>query len=111
MGYILALCDAIPTLASFLSEVQISSVIQTERLFFMQRRSFLKLTAAAGYFGALGELGFLSRLPVVCADEAKLDPKVVRFHPEIEPLVRLLEETPRDRVLEEAASRIQRGLS
>ena len=30
----------------------------------------------------------------VSAEEAKLDPKVVRLDPEIEPLVRLLEETP-----------------
>src|SRR5215467_12070330 len=78
---------------------------------FMKRRSFFKLTAGVGCLGALGELGFLSRLPLVSAAEANLDPKVVRFHPEIEPLVRLLEDTPRERVLEEIASRIQHGLS
>jgi hypothetical protein len=77
----------------------------------MKRRSFFKLSASACCLGAVGEFGFLSRLPRVSAAEAKLDPKVVRFHPEIEPLVRLLEDTPRERVLEEVASRIQRGLS
>jgi hypothetical protein len=77
----------------------------------MKRRSFFKLAAGAGCLGALGDLGFLARLPAVSADEVKVDPRSVRFHPEIEPLVRLLEETPRERVLEEAASRIQRGLS
>ena len=72
------------------------------------RRSFLK---AAGAFTALGDLGFLSRLPAVSAEDAALDPHFVRFHPEIEPLVRLLEDTPRERVLEEIAARIHRGLS
>jgi hypothetical protein len=56
-------------------------------------------------------LGFLSRLAPVSAQEASLDPRVVRLQPEIEPLVRLLEETPRDRLLETVAGRIQRGLS
>jgi hypothetical protein len=77
----------------------------------MKRRSFLKLGAGASCLGALGDLGFLVRLPALSADEVKLDPKAVRFHPEIEPLVRLLEDTPRERVLEEVAARIQRGLS
>lgn len=77
----------------------------------MKRRSFLKLTATAGTLAGIGDLGFLSRLPAVSAAEAALDPKVVRFHPEIEPLVRLLEDTPRERILEEVAARIQRGLS
>ena len=75
------------------------------------RRSFLKNTAGAGALAALGDFGFLSRLPLVSAAEAVVEPKMVRFHPDIEPLVRLLEETPRERVLEEVASRIKRGLS
>src|SRR5262249_35984861 len=33
----------------------------------------------------------------------------VQFRPEIEPLVRLLEETPRERLLEEVGARIKRG--
>jgi hypothetical protein len=35
----------------------------------------------------------------------------VRLHADIEPLVGLLEETPRERVLEEVAARVRRGLS
>src|SRR5437667_9764219 len=38
-------------------------------------------------------------------------PAAVRFNPEIEPLVRFLEATPRERLLEEVAARIKRGLS
>jgi hypothetical protein len=58
----------------------------------------------------LGDLGFLARLRPVSAAEAALDPKVVRLEPEIEPLVRLLEETSRDRLIEEVAARIKHGL-
>ncbi len=75
------------------------------------RRRFLQTSAAGGALAGLGDLGFLSRLRPVSADEAKLDPKVVRLQPEIEPIVRLLEETPRERLLEEVAGRIHKGLS
>ncbi len=74
------------------------------------RRSFIKATAGTGAWTALGGLGFLGRLPSVSAAEAALEPAMVRFHPDIEPLVRLLEDTPRSRVLEEIAARIHRGL-
>ena len=73
------------------------------------RRRFLRASAAGGALLGLGDLGFLSRLRPVSADEATLDPKVVRLQPEIEPLVRLLEETPRDRLLEEVAARVAEG--
>jgi hypothetical protein len=61
------------------------------------RRHFLQTAAAGGALMGLGDLSFLSRVQTVSADEAQLDPKVVRLHPEIEPLVRLLEETPREK--------------
>jgi hypothetical protein len=72
------------------------------------RRTFLKTTGAL--FG-LTDLGFLSKLHPVSAEEARLEPNIVRFNPEIEPLVRFLEDTPRERLLEEVAARIKRGLS
>jgi hypothetical protein len=75
------------------------------------RRRFLQASAIGGAVLGLGDLGFLSRLRPVSAEEASLDPKVVHFQPEIEPLVRLLEDTPRDRLLEEVAARIHKGLS
>jgi hypothetical protein len=40
-----------------------------------------------------------------------VDPGIVRFDVGIEPLVRLLEETPRERLLEEVAARIRKGLT
>ena len=73
------------------------------------RRTFLKRTASAASLASLGNLGFLTQLPRVSAAEAKLPAKLVQFHPDIEPLVRLLENTPRERVLEEVAGRIKRG--
>jgi len=75
------------------------------------RRSFLQTAAGAGALAALGDLGFLAQLPSVSAADAVADSRLVRFHPEIEPLVRLLEDTPRERVIEEVAARIKRGLS
>src|SRR5438552_7742403 len=77
----------------------------------IQRRSFLRRTASAGALLGLGDLAFLSRLRPVSADEARLNSEIVRFNPEIEPLVRFLEDTPRERLLEEVAARIKRGLS
>src|SRR5678816_517953 len=78
----------------------------------LTRRRFLETSAAVG--GALvglGDFSFLSRLPPVSAADAQLDPNLVRFDPALEPIVRLLEETPRDRLLEEVAYRIHHGLT
>src|SRR5262245_8772563 len=74
------------------------------------RRHFLRTTAAVGSLAAVGDLAFLTQLRPVRADEAKIDPKVVRLESDIEPLVRLLEETPRDKLLEEVGSRVKKGL-
>jgi hypothetical protein len=70
----------------------------------------MRTTALAGIAG-LSDLAFLGKLPPVSAADAQIDPKVVRLNAEIEPLVRLLEETPRDKLLEEVAARIHKGLS
>jgi hypothetical protein len=75
----------------------------------MKRRTFLGLSTSA--VAALGDLSFLTRLGPVRAEETKLDAKLVTLHPDIEPLVRFLEKTPRERVLEELAAKIRRGVS
>ena len=56
----------------------------------MPRRQFL--TATAGALAGSGSLNFLSGLPRVAAEEAALPPAMVKFSPEMEPLVRLLAE-------------------
>src|SRR5438067_2261279 len=74
------------------------------------RRDFLR-TAAAGSLAGLGDLAFLSRLRPVTADESRIDPKLVQLHSNIEPLVKLIEETPRERLLEEIGGRVRKGLT
>lgn len=73
------------------------------------RRQFIGATGGAMMLG--GGMGFLSRLGAVSAAEAELHPSLVRLGDDIEPTVRLLEDTPRERVLEEVATRIRGGLS
>lgn len=75
------------------------------------RRRFLATTAAGSAIAGLGDFGFLASLPCVSADEVKPAPGVVQFKPEIEPLVRLLEDTPRNKVIEKVADRIRTGTS
>lgn len=73
------------------------------------RRQFVQAGSALAL--GMSELGWLSALRPVSAQESSLPPDAVQFSPEIEPLVRLLEETPRERLLEEVAHRIQKGLT
>mgnify|MGYP007073178125 CR=1 FL=1 len=75
------------------------------------RRRFIRSVAGGGL--ALGAMpgGLFSSLGSVSAADARLAPDVVQFDPEIEPLVRLLEDTPRERLLEEVAARIRGGTS
>ena len=70
------------------------------------RRQFLE-----GAIGSGVSLAFLSQLRPVSAAEAKLEPSLVKLDDSLEPTVRLLEQTPRDRVLEEVAARVKKGLS
>ena len=77
----------------------------------ISRRNMLIGSAAAGTAMGLGDLAFLRSLRPVSADDAALNPTVVQLDSTIGPLVRLLEETPRNRVLEEVAARVRKGLS
>ena len=70
------------------------------------RRSFLVRSVQSA-----STLACLPHFAPVSAEEAQLDPQHVRFGPEIEPLVRLLEDTPRGALLEEVATRVRQGLS
>ncbi len=73
------------------------------------RREFLRNTTLGAAALGLGDIGFLSQLPRVSAAEVRPDPKIVQFHPEIESTVRLLEETPREKLIEEMAHRVRKG--
>jgi len=72
------------------------------------RRTFLQTSLAGAALG-LGDLGFLSRLNPVSAADSQLPAGTVRLRPEIEPLVQVLEETPRNQVIEEVAKRMRGG--
>ena len=75
------------------------------------RRRFIETALAGGALSGLLDLDFgaLGRLPRVSADDTKTDGRVVKLSPDIEPLVRLVEETPREKLLEEVAARIRQG--
>src|SRR4051812_13115827 len=75
------------------------------------RRQFLNTAASAAAFAGAAQLSFLSKLPTVSAEEAKSVKDVVKLPDDIEPLVRLLEETPRGKLLEEVAGKIRSGTS
>jgi hypothetical protein len=70
------------------------------------RRQFLSASAIG-----TGGLAFLGELPAVAAEDAKPDPNLVRLDSGIEPLVRLVEDTPREKLLEEVGSRVKKGLA
>ena len=75
----------------------------------LSRRGFLAGGTSVGLLSGLGDLSFLSKLDPVSAADSVSNPATVKFQPEIEPLVRLIEDTPRDRVLEEVADRLRKG--
>ena len=77
----------------------------------MKRRSFLRMTTGSAALAGLGDLGFLAQLPPVSAAEAQVEPRMVQLGGEMEPLVRVLEDTPRERLLEEVGARLKRGLA
>jgi hypothetical protein len=65
----------------------------------------------AGLAAGLGDLAFLSQLPPVSAADVKATPGVVPVGPDIEPLVRLIEDTPRAKLLEAVGARVREGTS
>jgi len=73
------------------------------------RREFLRSTSAGSALAGLAGLPFLANLPPVTAGDLKLNSKMVQLQPEIEPLVRLIETTPRDKLLETVAAKIRKG--
>ena len=73
------------------------------------RREFLRAAASVGGLGYIGGLGMLS-FPETCVAETNVDPKLVQLKPAIEPLVRLIERTPRERCFEVIADQLRKGL-
>jgi hypothetical protein len=74
------------------------------------RRAFLAKSLQAGALVGISDFAFLRNLPPVSADEAKLGRGKVRLQADTEPLVRLIEETPRDKLLEAVAAQMRQGV-
>jgi hypothetical protein len=69
------------------------------------------MASALGLGAELGPWASLKTITPLRASEARVNPEMVRFRPEIEPVVRLIEETPRERALEVAINQLKAGLS
>jgi hypothetical protein len=65
----------------------------------LNRREFLAGSALAGLF------------PRVTLGRLRLDPDAVRWGAGLEPLVKVIEETPREKLVEEMAARVRKGLA
>ncbi len=75
------------------------------------RRHFLQTASALGLGAGLGPWDALRTITPASAEEVKVGPDMVRFSPESEPVVRWIEETPRERVFDRSVAELKDGLS
>ena len=73
------------------------------------RRCFLSTASAS--ISVLSARPLIAGLMPVSDEQIKAAGGIVQLRPEIEPLVKLIEDTPRQQLLEEIGSRIRKGLS
>lgn len=74
------------------------------------RREFLRSSAHAGFWlGAVTPAALEALAPRARAD-AEVTPELVRFTPDVEPVVKLIEETPREKCFEMMVGQLKRGL-
>jgi len=73
------------------------------------RRDFLSTSLKTGAAVGLADLAAFSALPAVADAYAK--PALVQCCPDVEPLIRLIEDTPRSKILETAVTHIKKGTS
>jgi hypothetical protein len=73
------------------------------------RRQFV--AGAVGAAAGLGELAFLNSLPALSAADARPTPQTVQLSPDIEPLVRLIEDTARESLMDKIVAEVRRGTS
>lgn len=75
----------------------------------VSRRKFLSVATGSAAAGAVAIQP--ACFPLLRAEDVKVGPSMVRFRPEIEPLVRLLEDTPREKIIEVVSGEIRGGTS
>lgn len=78
-------------------------------MFAIDRRDFLKDLGGSVITGAAAWQTLQTIVPAR-AEDGKVTPDIVQFHPEMEEVVRWIEKTPRERILEEAIERLKKGL-
>src|SRR5262249_50194021 len=74
----------------------------------LTRRRFVAGTVGAGALASLGDFSFLGGLPAL---GAAATPRTVTLSPDVEPLARLIEDTPRKSLLEKVAAEVRKGTS
>ena len=77
----------------------------------LRRRRFLQMASALGLGAELGPWANLRTITPLRAEQTRVNPEMVKFRPEIEPVVRLIENTPRERALEVVIAELKKGLS
>ncbi|MSR59414.1 MAG: hypothetical protein EXS05_17515 [Planctomycetaceae bacterium] len=75
------------------------------------RRDFLRTTAGAGLLASFADWPGLRALGLLTAAEPDVTPDIVQLHPDIEPLVRLIEDTPREKCVEMMAGQLRQGVA
>lgn len=75
----------------------------------VSRRKFLSVATSSAAVGAVAIQP--ACFPLLRAEDVKVDPGMVRFRPEIEPLVKLLEDTPREQIIDVVSQAIRSGTS
>ncbi len=76
-----------------------------------QRRTFLRQMAKAGLLASAGEYAFLNSLPPLSAQEVRAARNMARVAADIEPLVRLIEDTDQAQLIQAVAERVRGGTS
>src|SRR5574337_375904 len=77
----------------------------------VDRRRFVTRSLQAGAIAALGDFSFLNGLPAPAADNDPAARRLVPLPADIEPLVRLIEDTQRRPLLERIVEEIRKGAS
>ncbi len=77
----------------------------------MTRRGFVGTSVRAGAAAALGDFAFLGALPTLARADVQAASAAVRLPADIEPLVKLVEDTDRAKLMEAVVGRIKAGTS
>ena len=77
----------------------------------LNRRNFVRSSLAIGTMTGLGGFAFLGKLPAIQAHDEKTLPETIQFDADVEPLVRLIETTSREKVFDKIVAQIHSGIS